>query len=303
MANNNFNATLLSPNRLSLHNNEDSFKYKLECQSKIDPENPETKEWLEIQSKLNHFGDVKLFTGILEQKKTIIVKIGTDKLLTKEYDIGKIIDILHLPTFINFICIFSCNDNIKSIDSKLNNNNNTNRKYLCRKTGDKLTIIIMPYIKLGLLYIFKWNRDNFYILKNMLKHIIMSLCYARFKIGFIHKDLHIGNVLIKHTTRKNIDYKEFGHLETFNYIPIIIDYDRSIIKQSNDFDEPDIYNDFFRIISGLCQDVNTVFDIPQFNTLNSKYKSQKLPITNEICTNLCKEIDKFEIRYVKTERT
>ena len=48
------------------------------------------------------------------------------------------------------MCIFSCNDNIKSIDSKLNNNN-TNRKYLCRNTGDKLTIIIMPDIKLGLL--------------------------------------------------------------------------------------------------------------------------------------------------------
>ncbi len=303
MTYNNINATatLLNPNRLSLHNNEDSFKYKLDCQSKIDPENPETKEWLEIQSKLNHFGDVKLFNGILEQKKTIIVKIGTDKLLTKEYDIGKIIDTLHLPTFINFICIFSCNDNIKSIDSKLNNNN-TNRKYLCRKTGDKLTIIIMPDIQLGLLYIFKWNRDNFYILKNILKHIILSLCYARLKIGFIHNDLHIGNVLIKQTTRKTIDYKEFGQLDTFNYIPIIIDYDRSIIKQTNEFSEPDIYNDFFRIISGICQDVNTIFDIPQFNTLNSKYKSHTLPITNEICINLCKEIDKFEIRYVKTER-
>ena len=199
------------------------------------------------------------------------------------------------------MCIFSCNDNIKSIDSKLNNNN-TNRKYLCRKTGDKLTIIIMPDIKLGLLYKFEWDRDNFYILKNILKHIIMSLCYARLKIGFIHNDLHIGNVLIKQTTRKTIDYKEFGQLETFNYIPIIIDYDRSIIKQTNDFSEPDIYNDFFRIISGICQDVNTIFDIPQFNTLNSKYKSQKLPITNEICINLCKEIDKFEIRYVKTEK-
>lgn len=304
MANNNISAsaTLLNPNRLLLHNNEYSFKYKLDCQSKIDPENPETKEWLEIQSKLKHFSDVKLFKGILEQKKTIIVKIGTDKLLTKEYDIGKIIDTLHLPTFIIFICIFSCNDNIKSIDSK-NNNNNNNRKYLCRTTGDKLKIIIIPDIQLGLLYMFKWNRDNFYILKNILKHIIIGLCYARLNIGFIHNDLHIGNVLITHTIRKTIDYKEFGNLETFNYIPIIIDYDRSIIKQTNDFIEPDIYNDFFRIISGICQDVNTVFDILHFNKLNSKYKSQQLPITNTLCINLCKEIDKFEIRYVKTELT
>ena len=295
------NATLLSPNRLSLHNNEDSFKYKLDCQTRINPDNPETKEWLEIQSKINHFGDVKLFNGILEKEKSIIVKIGTDALLNKEYDIGKIIDTLHLPTFISFNCIFSCNDNLKSIDSRLNNNT-TNRKYLCRKDGDKLTILIMPDIKLGLLHIFKWNRDNFHILKNSLKHIVMSLCYARNKIGFVHNDLHIGNVLLKKTTRKTIDYKDFGQLETFNYIPIIIDYDRSIIKKTDDIIEPDIYNDLFRIISGICQDTNTVFDIPSFNSLNSKYKSQNAKLTNDICQKLCKEIDKFEIRYVKTDR-
>ena len=48
-------------------------------------------------------------------------------------------------------------------------------------------------------------------------------------------DLHIGNVLLKKTTRKTIDYKDFGQLETFNYIPILIDYDRSIIKKSNTY--------------------------------------------------------------------
>lgn len=295
------NATLLNPNRLSLHNNEESFKYKIDCQSRINPDNPETKEWLEIKNKMKHSGDVKLFNGILEKKKSIIVKIGTNMILNKEYDIGKIIDTLDLPTFISFNCIFSCNDNIKSLDSKLNNNN-TNRKYLCRKDGDKLTMIIMPNVKLGLLYTFKWDRDNFYILKNILKHIIMSLCYARTNIGFVHNDLHIGNVLLKKTTRKIIDYKNFGQLETFSFLPIIIDYDRSIIKSNDEIVEPDIYNDFFRIISGICQDTNTVFDIPNFNSLNSKYKSHNAKINYEICKKLCNEIDNFEIRYVKTER-
>ena len=159
MTYNNVNATLLNPNRLSLHNNEDSFKYKLDWQSKIDPENPETKEWLEIQSKLKHFGDVKLFNGILEKKKFIIVKIGTDKLLTKEYDIGKSIDTLHLPTFISFMCIFSCNDNIKSIDSKLNNNN-TNRKYLCRKTVRKKCIKCINLLH--------YKHSHFYYFTNLL---------------------------------------------------------------------------------------------------------------------------------------
>ena len=47
---------------------------------------------------------------------------------------------------------------------------------------------------------------------------------------------------------------------------------------------------------------NAVFDIPSFNSLNSKYKSRNAKLTNEICHDLCNEIDKFEIRYVKTDR-
>ena len=298
---NNISAALLKPDRMSNHNNEDSFKYKVDCQSRIDPENPETKEWLEIQNKFMHYGDVKVFSGILEKKKSIIVKIGTD-ILKKEYEIGKLIDNIKIPTFISFICIFSCNDDYKSLDSKSLHNNTASRKYLCRKEGEKLTILVMPNIKLGLLYKYTWVQHNFHILKNILKHIVMSLCYARIKIGFVHNDLHYGNVLLQKSTRKNIDYEDFGQLETFGFIPVIIDYDKSIIKKNDEMIEPDIYNDFHRIINGICQDVNTVFDVINFTNLNNKYISKKTKISNEVCNNICKEIDKFEIRYIKTER-
>ena len=38
------------------------------------------------------------------------------------------------------------------------------------------------------------------------------------------------------------------------------------------------------------------------SNLNNKYISKKTKISNEVCNNICKEIDKFEIRYIKTER-
>ena len=78
-------ATLLKPYRTSPHNNNNSFKYKLDCGVKINPEDPDTKSWLELQSIIDHSDpEYKIFTGLLEKHKKIVVKIGS-KSLEKEY--------------------------------------------------------------------------------------------------------------------------------------------------------------------------------------------------------------------------
>ena len=296
-------ASLLNQSRLSPHNNEESFKYKLNCQSKIDTDvdNPETKEWLQLQSKIKHMSsDYKLFRGLLDKTKSIVVKIGSDKLVY-EYSIGEILDKLNLPTFLSFNCMFSCNDDFKSLDSKSINNNTANRKYLCKKDGDKLVILVMPNVKLGAIYTYEWQTNNFKILQNILKHIVMSMLYSRYTLGFVHGDLHKDNVLLKKTTRKTLLYGELGSLDVLGYIPIIMDYDKSFIKSTMEINDKDVYDDVFRIIIGLCQDTNTVFDTANIITLIQNYSKTKTIISKEICEALCNEIDKFTIRYIKSE--
>ena len=296
-------AKFLNQSRLSPHNNEDSFKYKLNCQSKIDSniDNPETKEWLELQSKIKHMSsDYKLFKGLLDKNKSIVVKIGTDK-LRYEYNIGEKLDDLNLPTFLSFNCIFTCNDDFKSLDSKSINNNTANRQYLCKKDGEQITILVMPDIKLGAIYTYEWTEKNFTILQNILKHTVMSMLYARYKLGYVHNDLHKDNVLLKKTTRKTISYDELGELDVFGFIPIIMDYDKSFMKSSMEIKYNDVYDDLIRIIMGLYQDTNTVFDTANIITLLQKYNKDKTIISKTICKALCNEIDNFTIRYIKTE--
>ena len=65
----------------------------------------------------------------------------------------------------------------------------------------------------------------------------MSLCYARNKIGFVHRDLHTHNILMQNTKRKSISYDEFGELEVLGLLPIIMDYDMSTIKKDNSIEK------------------------------------------------------------------
>ena len=287
-------AISLLPDRLSPHNNENSFKYVINCQSKINPTSPETREWLEIKKLIEHSSpDYKLFTGILDKHKDIVVKIGSAKLIN-EYKIGMLLDSLKLPTFLSYYCNFSCLDDLKS------KKNNVSRKYLCKKDGEPITVLLMPYIKMGSIQTYKWGCDNFHIMLNIFKHIIKSLSYARKNMGFVHNDLHFGNVLLQPTRRKNIDYGEFGELEVFGIIPVIMDYDRSIIYETNEPSKPNLYHDFKRIIEGISQDTNVVFRHIEFSSVNNSFYDNA--ITPIICNKICDAIDKIKIDHLKSER-
>jgi len=304
------NATSLNRHRFSPNNNEDSFKYILDCQSRIDPLNPETKDWLTLDSQISKDStDYTLFTGLLEKKKSIVVKIGSDK-LRKEYEIGNILDNeLRLPTFLGFYCIFTCLDDfykLKKITNTEKKNTiaiNAMRKDLCKKEGEQIHILVMPHIKLKEIGEYKWNKSNNYILNNVIKHIIMSLCYARHKTGFVHRDLHTHNILMQNTKRKSIYYDGFGELEVFGLIPIIMDYDMSIIKKDKITDYEDIYTDIKKIINLVSGDseIDIVFDTGRFMILLEQYRKESKPIDKDICLEMCREVDNFVISSVKSE--
>ena len=152
----------------------------------------------------------------------------------------------------------------------------------------------MPNIDLGRIDEFKWNRTNFIILKNVLKHIIISLFYAYNKIGFIHKDLHLGNILLQKTKLKEISYGDFGSLECMGFIPIIMDFDKSNINEEY---PSKVYNDIKKYIGHISGDTNIIF-----NTFNLQNKLVKMFNNNEIITikllnQIFKDVDNFTIDY------
>jgi len=308
----NVNVSSVNSSSKSPHNNEDSYKYKLEtCQSNIDKhdknnensDNPETKDWLNLEKQISHDSEeYTLFNAFLiEKKKSIVVKIGPE-LLLEEYKIGEILeDKIRLPIFIGFYCIFNCLDDFQRCKTKSKDEQieiNKKRRDLCKKNGNKINVLVMPYISGNHIQNIKWKIDELNILKNIMIHIIISLIYAYTKIGFIHGDLHLGNVILQKTKRKNITYGEFGNIEIHGGImPIIMDYGKSNLDVKN----PDfLYEDIKRIISLICSESNLVCDSLNFIIFIKSLQSKKTPITTEICKLICNHIDDIKCNYDRT---
>jgi hypothetical protein len=157
-------ASRLYPNRISNHKDNNSMKYIINCKDRI-VKNPETNEWLELISKFDHTSeDYKIYKGLIDKNKAIVAKISPDtNKLQIEFDIGKLLkNELNLPTFMSYCCIFKCVDNFSQY-------------------GEKINVLISQYLPLGQILDYKWDRNNFNILKNIMKHIVLSVLYSNYK--------------------------------------------------------------------------------------------------------------------------
>ena len=292
-------ASILNPSRNSKHNNNNSMKYKLDCQNIIDKsENSDTKDWLNLEKQIDHDSEeYTLYNALLEKNKQIVVKIGPEK-LKYEYEIGNLLDTLKIPTFLGYICMFNCLDDFYKIKGKSKAEKifiNSKRSFLCKKEGEIINVLVMQYITNGSIDKYNWNKDNFIILKNVIKHIVISLLYSALMIGFIHTDAHLGNIMIQKTKRKNINYGDFYSLEIIgSIIPVIMDYDRAII-QKDAVDLALVYNDVRKVFSLLDTELKIKFNISKLLDLLRILIINKIRITKEVCNEILSEIDKLEI--------
>jgi hypothetical protein len=286
-------ATRLYPRHGSQNVDRNSIKIKIDCKNRIasNPESNETKDWLELLSKFKHdSANVKVYKALLDKSKNIVAKIGKYK-LDYEYEVAKKLEILKIPTFIKFHCLFSCLDNF----SELKNTTKT----VCKKIGDPISIIIMPYIEGDRIELWKWERNNFELMKNTMKHVIMSMFYANKTKGFIHGDLHLGNVLLKKSKCKEISYGEFGTLEVTGLTPVIMDFDKSTFTET---DKYSLYHDLDRFIGLMSLNCNVKFYYNEIETfLDKNLRPLNSEINSVICNKLCGYIDKLEIRRVDSE--
>ena len=280
-------ATRLYPYQNAKNKDRTSKKFKIDCQERV---TPLTNEWLELTRMFPHDSeDYKIYAGLLDTRTHIVAKIGPKK-LDEEYSVSLTLEELGLPTFMAFNCIFNCVDNFSNM--------NTMTKEICKKTGDSITVIIMPHLNEGRIDQWSWKRENFDVLKNVLKHICMSLLYAAHTLGYAHKDLHLGNILLKKTKKKQISYGEFGNLEVFGILPVIMDYEDSVFNMRN---KRAIYEDIRRSIN-LMGDQNVQYRTDTIRYILTGLFDTNAEINNDTCTMLCKEIDTLQIMTVLSER-
>ncbi len=298
-------ASLLQPDRNSKHNDNNSFKYKLDCQTLIDNHkntSPDTENWLHLVKQIEHDSPDyilynALYNALLEKNKEIVVKIGPSK-LQNEYEIGKLLDTLKIPTFLGYICMFSCLDDFYTFKGKNKEEKaflNSKRTSLCKNDGEIINILVMPFINSGTIDKYKWTKHNFDILKNVIKHIVITMLYSALTIGFIHSDAHLGNIMIQKTNRKIIKYGDFYELEIIGGImPIIMDYDKAQI-QGGAVNLVLVYNDIGKLFGLLYSELKLKFNISKILDLIKTFTINNTLITQNICTKLLYTIDSLTI--------
>ena len=182
---------------------------------------------------------------LYDYKKDIVLKFGILDYINKEYEIN--VQLASLPNFIKYYCKIECNDSIKNI---INHKENISNYKICHYGDNPVSILVMNYYKLGSIYDYEWSKDNFYILKNLIKQVVFAVILAYEKIGFIHGDLHCGNVLIKAKRNDEIIYKDKVLIvDTFECV--IMDFEKSKLNVINK------YSDLFR---GIIKLINSIID-------------------------------------------
>ena len=285
----------MNANRLystSPERSNNSYKLHLNCQSKI-VESPDTKDWLELEEKIDHSSaDYHIYRGLLEKKKSIVAKVsraGTN--LRRDYEVGVALNTaLRLPTLLDYYCMFECLDHIKELTPS--------RKSLCKPSGEPIQVILMPYVNGKPIHEWLWVQGNFGSLKNVIKHLVLTTLYAAATVGFVHKDIHTGNIMIKRTQRKEITYGDWGSLELEGVQPVLMDYDRSFINKEGFFW---VYDDLRGMFSKLSNTLNTRLTMGKIESSLGKLFTERAAIDKKVVDGILGLVDKIEIAYVASE--
>lgn len=264
-------------------------KFNLKCEADKD-------KWLNLIELLYKSMDNNaiIIKELYDKKKDIVLKVGYQSAINKEYDIAEILKDLYaddispsssksklLPGFISYYCKFMCNDDIINI---INNRHMLINYKMCNDGNKPIEILIMNYYNLGSIGDYKWNMENFLILKNVLKQTVFAILYAYEKKGFIHGNLHIGNVLLK-PKKKNEIYYDKKKLLVNTFEVRIMDFEKSKINIKNDF--MTVIKNIQKLLDSLCissnLSINIGYDQLKLRALlKDEFKEIHYKILNEI---------------------
>jgi hypothetical protein len=275
-------------------------KYYLSyCQDKINKKNANTNGWINIiktlKFPLEDYDKSRILLAKLELHKDIVVKLGGDEAIRKEYEYSK--KLYRLKGFVKFICYFECNDNFLDYPNKTND-------YLCKGEGSQMKVIVMPHFEMGNIGSYTWSNENIQLLRSCIKHAILSHISA-YATGYLHGDFHPGNVLLKRTKQAYISYLfegigEITNIETNGVRTWIMDFENTReISKENKTDLVDFYYDIQKFFMFLA-DHRFIKNIDK-STLTYlmkniiKYSNSLIYPNMEFITNMIRSIDMIEL--------
>jgi predicted unusual protein kinase regulating ubiquinone biosynthesis (AarF/ABC1/UbiB family) len=155
----------------------------------------------------------------------------------------------------------------------------------------------MPYYSLGNLETYRWNRQNFEGLKNVLKQVIFALLYAHETFGFVHGDMHVGNVILRLSKKKTVSYGKRS-LPIMGIYPMIMDFCRFSMREKN---PSFIYKDIVRFLDVTRGMEHSDLQLDVNSRRFARHVSENTPITDEIYDEVENIIDGIQILYAHSE--
>ena len=220
--------------------------------------------------------------ALFEYKINIVLKFGILESIQKEYLISN--ELIQLPNFIRYFCKIKCNENIKNI---INNKETISNYKMCHCGVNPVGILVMKYYILGSIDNYDWNENNFDVLKNVIKQVIFAIIYAYKTTGFIHGDLHCGNILLKYKKTNELKYGSKSLI--INDLEVVImDFEKSKLNQQNKITE--LFRNIDKFITSIIYNNNMKLNIFYDTTKLKKIKSTLIDEQHIIDYNLFEKI-------------
>jgi hypothetical protein len=127
-----------------------------------------------------------VLNALYNSKINVVLKFGFLDSIEKEFKISEALSLL--PNFIRFFCSFSCNDNIRNI---IDTRDNITKYKICQYGSKPIGVLVMKDYAFGSICDYDWNRENFHILKNVIKQVAFASILAYNFNGFIKNTLFL----------------------------------------------------------------------------------------------------------------
>jgi hypothetical protein len=289
----------------------DSRKFKVDCKEP-------SEDLLELKRLIRgkYIDEMIILEGLLKEDTEVVVKIGRPDILSKEYTIG--LRLKDFPNFIRYYCNFSCLDTKDNLEGLVHGH----LKRVCTDGGKiNIGVLVMPYYSLGDtiqcqqtvgtvepeldatpkrvalhgIESYGWREEELDVLKNVLKQICFSLMYAYEQTGFLHNDEHLGNILLRKTSKSHLTYGDI-ELQLNGMYAVIMDFEKSTIGVSGD-----VYNSIRKLIHLICVSSKSDIMLEYPDMRLARLQSGNVVIKKEDYVAINDIIDNVKIRYVKSK--
>ena len=176
-----------------------------------------TNDWLKpIEPIITDSVEATMILAKLIDKEKVLVRItnnSSNKLKIISSNLSEI------PNFPYVYCVITCNENIDILDANYIINDKPAKGFCNGKSDDgKITLEIMKYYKKNYIKKFYDNKLDIIDVKHLLDQAISAQLLAFEKFGFVHNDIHLGNIIInKEDFEYNYNFKTLSAMGSLFY--------------------------------------------------------------------------------------